>query len=63
MKNTPKEIAGQLKVIADNIEKGYLTNANIKVKKEDDGSYDILGDYSVENPESLAKKLTMFYPC
>jgi hypothetical protein len=48
-KDYPKKIAKMLSAISDYIESNELKTAKIKIEKQEDGNYVILGEVIVEN--------------
>jgi hypothetical protein len=63
MKKYPNESAKELRKIADYIEKGYLSKASIKIEKEDDGNYVILGEYVTNGLDFMLPNIINFYSC
>jgi hypothetical protein len=49
MKDYPEKVASILKFIRKSIKNGLLTDADIRLKKEEDGNYIIYGQYKIGN--------------
>jgi hypothetical protein len=62
MKNYPNKIAKEFIEIAKCIEENNLFSADIKITKEDDGNYIILGQYITKNTGLYYPNLIKFYP-